>query len=357
MTLHITTPVDGTIYNRRTLNLHQGSLQIRVEGRCSGDARVTVNGAPAARSGTLLHAAVTPAPGVNRLTITADSASGRQSQTIRVFNDAASFPRYRMAIDDNIFFLRELVNDRSRSLFDHFYLAGLRRLHQRFDAAFLLNLFFTDGADFDLTHVPDRYREEWQDNAHWLKLAFHARSEFPDRPYQTAPPARLLADMDQVEEQITRFAGPATLAPLSVLHWVEMSPDARPALAGRGIRCLGGLFRGDAGTDLAYQLPPMQAACAATSDGVVDFDSNILFTRIDMVPNSTPIEKIVPLLEGLASNPAQAEIMDIVTHEQYFYPFYTRYLPDHFQRLETALRWLADHGYRSVFFHEGFAGA
>ncbi len=55
-------------------------------------------------------------------------------------------------------------------------------------------------------------------------------------------------------------------------------------------------------------------------------------------------------------NPNQAEIMDIFTHEQYFWPFYSNYLPDHFQRLETAIRWVKERGYKPVFFHEGFLG-
>jgi hypothetical protein len=48
--------------------------------------------------------------------------------------------------------------------------------------------------------------------------------------------------------------------------------------------------------------------------------------------------------------------MDIFTHEQYFWPFYSNYLPDHFKRLDVAIRWLTENGYKPVFFHEGFLG-
>jgi len=53
---------------------------------------------------------------------------------------------------------------------------------------------------------------------------------------------------------------------------------------------------------------------------------------------------------------APAEIMDLFTHEQYFWPFYSHYLPDHGKRLEVAIRWVTEHGYEPVFFHEGFLG-
>ena len=51
-----------------------------------------------------------------------------------------------------------------------------------------------------------------------------------------------------------------------------------------------------------------------------------------------------------------AEILDMFTHEQYFWPFYSHYLPDHVQRCETAIRWATEHGYEPVFFHEGLLG-
>ena len=88
----------------------------------------------------------------------------------------------------------------------------------------------------------------------------------------------------------------------------------------------------------------------------MDFDSGIVFSRVDIVCNSTPIERIVPTLEPLTRDPNQAEIMDLFTHEQYFWPFYANYIPDHFERLAVAIRWVTEHGYKPVFFHEGFLG-
>ena len=88
-----------------------------------------------------------------------------------------------------------------------------------------------------------------------------------------------------------------------------------------------------------------------------DFQSGIVFSRVDMVCNSTPIDRIAPTLESLSKDANQAEIMDLFTHEQYFWPFYAHYIPDHGQRLDTAIRWVTEHGYKPVFFHEGFLGA
>ena len=39
-------------------------------------------------------------------------------------------------------------------------------------------------------------------------------------------------------------------------------------------------------------------------------------------------------------------------HEQYAYPFYSNYQPDHLERMETMIRSLAEHGYESTYFTE-----
>ena len=49
--------------------------------------------------------------------------------------------------------------------------------------------------------------------------------------------------------------------------------------------------------------------------------------------------------------------MDVFTHEQYFWPFYNNYLPDHFQRLEKAVQWLTEHDYIPVLWNDGLMGA
>jgi hypothetical protein len=81
-----------------------------------------------------------------------------------------------------------------------------------------------------------------------------------------------------------------------------------------------------------------------------------VFSRISIVCNSMPLERIATVLEPLTKDPNTAEIMDLFTHEQYFWPFYFHYIPDHAQRVERAIRWVTEHGYQPVFFHEGLLG-
>ena len=76
-------------------------------------------------------------------------------------------------IDDNIRFLKEIMVQSMSSIFDHPYMAMLRRLHEKFDLKIQLNMFYRmDG--FDLSQMSDRYSEEWASAADWLKLSFHS---------------------------------------------------------------------------------------------------------------------------------------------------------------------------------------
>ncbi len=137
-----------------------------------------------------------------------------------------------------------------------------------------------------------------------------------------------------------------------------VQPDALKPLARRGVRVLSGYFRWiGSGWDVNYLLDDDRSEYLSRHDALMDFDSGIVFSRVDIVCNSTPPEQIVPTLSPLAKDPNTAEIMDLFTHEQYFWPFYSNYVPDHFQRLDAAIRWVTEHGYKPVFFHEGFLGA
>ena len=136
-----------------------------------------------------------------------------------------------------------------------------------------------------------------------------------------------------------------------------VQPTMLKPLYERGVRVLSGLFHRRIGNwDLNYFLNDDRSEYLSRNDALMDFDSGIVFSKIDLICNNTPIERIAPTLASLARDPNQAEIMDLFTHEQYFWPFYPRYVPDHAQRLDAAIRWVTEHDYKPVFFHEGLLG-
>lgn len=267
-----------------------------------------------------------------------------------------SFRRYRFQIDDNSFFLRDIHQKNYADLFDSFYLAGLRDLHRKYGAKFVLNIFnATPERDFELRMMSDKYKPQWADNADWLRLAFHAETEFPDRPYENDPPEKLARDYEKVQGEIVRFAGERTWTPPGIIHWGEVRPNCFPTLHRLGVRSLSGYFvkQGDR-YPTSFHLPEEVAGYLAENDGWYDFENDLVFDKLEMVVNLVPLAEITPILDASLANPKKAEMIDLLTHEQYFWPFYSNYIPEHFQRLDAALKYVSERGYRPVFHSDGF---
>jgi len=356
--LRIEEPFHGAVLNHRHGRQASDGLTIRVTGSAPLGDRVLVNGQPTERAGTTFSADVLLTENENDILAQSDGRFGRYQHHVRVVWDKHSEPRYRFAIDDNIFFLRDIAQNNHRSLFDCHYLDMLRRLHGEYGTLFALNIYFTDNDGFDLTQFPDRYKKEWEENADWLKLAFHALADEPARPYQYATPQQVTAEFDKVVEQIHRFAGERAYSPTTITHWAMLQPTAFKPLAERGVKVLSGYFRQRNGVwGINYNLDDARSEYLSRHDALKDFDSGIVFTKVDLICNHLPsIDRVVPTLEPLPKDANQAEIMDLTTHEQPFWPFWRGHLPDHAKRAETAIRWVTEHGYKPVFFHEGFLG-
>jgi hypothetical protein len=351
--LRILTPPDGAILNRHDGERMPRGLRILVEGVSPGPVRV--NGAPAEMRDGRFRASVVLAAHETRLT----AEGGGHKDSIRVFWDRASLPRYRFSIDDNIWFLRDIAQNAAKyaSIFDNPYLAFWREMHRKYGARIHFNIYReTEG--FNLSQMPAKYRDEWRRNADWIRLTFHARANDPARPYLESTAARIREDYRLVTREIDRFAGKEVLSNFTTIHWGTTTLAAARALRQEGVFGLAGYFEArDELPTVCYYLPLAQWTYLAGRDYWKDTAEDLLFVRHDMVVNSFKLEEIVPRLEKLAADPHQSEVLELMIHEQYFSPGYVAYQPDFRQKVERAIEWVTRRGYRAVFFGEGFLGA
>lgn len=354
--VQVTDPIDGAVLHPRLGRVTAAGVEVDVRGKADPDSDVRINGVAAVREGDAFSGTVLLRTGENVVDVQARKP-GTEPTAMRLRLNMAkeSVKRYRVVIDDNSFFLRDITQKGYASLFDCFYLNMLKDLHDRYGTQFTLNIFFTTGDDWDLTRFPERYRDEWRANASWLRLAFHAHAEKPDRPYTAAPIAKLIEDLERVNAQVLRFAGPETLSPPTVIHWGMTRPDAWKALYDKGSHVLGGYFsRWATGWEVNYNMDAFRSEWLSRHDLLKDHVSGVTFSKVDIVVNNTPLDQIVPHLEKVVADPRQNEIIDVLTHEQYFWPFYTNYLPDHPQRMERAIKFLTERGYKPVFLQDEF---
>lgn len=240
---------------------------------------------------------------------------------------------YNFFIDDNIFFFTDIYRLKYSSIFEHFYLANLKNIHEKYGTVFTLNCFRHNHhePDFDLSLFPEKYRSEFEDNSHWLRLAFHADSEYPPRPYKEAHPEKLEAHYLLWEKEMCRIAGIKTLIAPVIVHFFDALAPGRHFLRGRGMK----LYSVRQGNEPVYNLEFDQIEMA------VDMFLNLYFSDIEKMKND--------LAQKIAAN--QQKIL-IGSHEQYAYPHYRNFIPEYFDGVDSVCRMLAENGYQSVYYSE-----
>lgn len=377
--MNITYPRHGAVLCHADGREDTDGLTVTVEGTADPLARVEVNGVPARRDASRFSAEVTLRRFKTEIVARATGPRGADSHAVTVLYDRNSFKRYRLFIDDNIFFLEELARTRPRSMFDCEYLGWFRTLHEKYGTRTVLNVFykndhpdpggFVDGHEthFTLDKMPEWFRGEFEDNADWLRLAFHAFSEFPDRPYQYASAEKLADDYDRTAAEIERFAGKATLTWPTVIHWAMVHPDGMPVLRRRGVKVLGGQFVGartgpgqsDASTlqtDIGYGLDLERSLYLVDRGLLYDDHHDMVFHKGDACCNLLTPDEATRAVRRRIDSTHYNQLIGLASHEQYSFGFYHNYLPDHFQRIEAAVRTAHEAGYTPVFEQDGFLG-
>ena len=229
-----------------------------------------------------------------------------------------------------------------------------RDFNKKYGVKVVLNLFYsTPEEDFNLSQLSDKHKSQWKDNAHWLKLAFHARNEFPNHPFLVRTPEQFGADIDLIESQIKRFAGEKVYTRTALLHWGTIRQESLQVLIAKGWRTLSGSVWPLRGKSVSpylsqYQVPQYALKHLDVQDAWYNFDNGLLFVKIDLCCNRVPLKDTLPTLQQAYDNPNTREVMDLATHEQYFWPFYKNYLPDHPNRLDQAFRFVTERGYKAI---------
>ncbi len=246
--------------------------------------------------------------------------------------------------DDNIRFLKDISENRPKSIFENPYLAMYKRLHEEFGLKVQLNLFYAmDG--FDLSQMSADYYSEWRENTDWLKLSFHSRIE-NSTPYQFSGYNEVYDDCKTVHDQIFRFASPAVLAETTTVHYCLATKEGMSALSDLDVHGLLGLFGTDEQPRTSYCIDEKSAS--VLRNGTIIFKDGMSYAPIDIVLNMFSEEEILKKLSRLLHR----ESIWVMIHEQYFYHDYKRYQPEFEEKLRTTFSYLKNNGYDSCFFED-----
>ena len=240
---------------------------------------------------------------------------------------------YNFFIDDNIFFFTDIVKHSFKSVFDNFYLAGLKRMHEKYGVKFTLNSFYHNfhEPEFDLSLVDERYRGEFEKNSDWLRFAFHGDSEYPEYPYSEAYPEKYPEHYEKWYDSMKRIAGEQSIIAPVIYHYFGATPEIRCYMRERGMKFHA--MRNE--TKLQYRAEFDQYELS------VDAILNLYWDDIDGIAKALE-EKIVS---------GQDKIL-IGSHEQYAYKHYVNYIPRYFDEIEIACKTMNKHGFECVYFNE-----
>lgn len=299
-------------------------------------------------------------------------------------------------IDDVIWLFRDLTRKKYDSLFDNEFIHVLKTAYEKYGVKTQLNVFYrTDyfygNDEFTLAEMTDKYKAEWEEASSWLKLAFHAKQEFPDYPHVNAKYEDVKAIYEDITNEIKRFAGEKTIATAITPHWLPMSYEGVKALYDCGVRIMNASWGGNAKeyngdpASLPYghalrllnnRQPETKVFSRNTRDvainnsicaynHILEKDNDAIFDNFGYIKdektgmafkrlcnssclNLTPLDELEEELMGKIDS----EFHGFATHEQYFYEEYLAYQPDYADKIYKTGEVLKANGYEFIFAEE-----
>ena len=356
---HFVFPIEGDVLNNYDGEVRDGKLYIKA--MVESDSEVTVNGVKAEKIDGLYVATVCINDGETRLT----AKSCDNTDEITVFTVKKPTGYYRLSSDDNIIFLYDINKNKDvyTSIFDNPYLAVYKKAHDLYGAAVHLNIYYEMPAThpgfsgereyFNLSMMTDKFRDEWAANSHWLKLNFHAKADKPDMPYKNTDYDTIYRECKRVMDEIVRFAGKGTLSEETTIHWGECTYEGVKAVRDLGIKNLAGYFMltPDEPT-VSYFYPKYLVDHICRRDFWDDTELDVFCCKIDKVLNLYSVKENLDMLSVMCTDRAVSGFIEIMIHEEYFYPDYAGYKPDFEALVLEPCRLICEKGYKGAFIFE-----
>ena len=352
-------PIDGDCVNERDGKAAENGVTVSVKVKANENSDIYICGKKAEYTDGVFTADVTFC-GYRNTVIAEDRVSGEEKK-IAVYYLPKAVGKFRVSSDDNIIFLQDITKNKDvyKSIFENPYLAMYKKAHDLYGAKVHLNLFYEfhpeehnrfSGKEreyFDLSMMTDKFKDEFIANSDWLKLAFHAKNEFPDAPYKNTTDKQITDDCVKICREIVRFAGEECISDSTTVHWGEVNREGVRALRALGFKSLTGYFRrAPNGRPLvAYYTDGALLDHIETRDFWFDTEEDMMYGRIDRVLNEGSFEQVMEDVKKAAEDPHRGGFVSIMIHEQYFHSDYVRYLPDFEARVLESCRYLYEKGY------------
>ncbi|MGI6562613.1 MAG: hypothetical protein ACOX3Q_08655 [Clostridia bacterium] len=350
-------PVDGVMLTDAAGKKTEEGLKIRCIVNAAQGRRITINGVPCAYN-TSQYTADVLLKGYKTRLVARDEDS-KEETFIEVFYLKNAHKKYRFSLDDNIWCFQNLAKRQRdyKSLFEDPYLNLIKTMHDKYGTKFHLNIYYEcpEFGGFNLTQMPDKFKSEWAYHSDWLRLSFHANANLPDRPYIRGTFDQVKLEHERVADEIIRFAGEEAFSRLvTTVHWGDATLETVRALRSCGVKAFVGSFRyhDPDNVSIRYYLNAEQCALLNIYGFYYDKQEDVYFVRYGASMQHIPLSDIPKDFEIFQKQHPLYTFKELCVHEQYFYPHYIKYMPDYYERFDTAIRWCVENGYRPSFIKE-----
>lgn len=344
-------PIDGDMLNANDGTVAGEKLITQVKISAPSGSKIKVNGVKAKYVEGIYQADISLKGYENVIELIEEKQGYKES--IKIFWLKNCINRYRLAFNANIKCWKDIAKnaDKYKSIFDNPYLGLMKQVHDTYGTKIHLNIFYqTDG--FNLSQMPDKFKDEWKANAGWLELSFSAIQDEPGNPYLNAGYDQVKKDCDLVKSEIRRFAGEEVMSKETTLHYGAATVEGCRALRDSGYKVLAGYFNVDDNKSaVSYYLNVEQRRHIKKRFIWRDNKEGLIFARLSLVINTVKLEEIIPHLNEVRKN-SNPGLIDLMIHEHYFHPDYVAYQPDYKEKIMTAVKWAVDNGYKPGFLTE-----
>lgn len=340
------TPINGTMVCDKAGIIEGDALIVDITIKASAGRKITVNGLKTTDNGGY-YTVKFPLTAYENKLVARDTETGDIAEaTIYRLKDASM--KYRLSLDDNIWFFQDIAKNNYKSVFENPYLRLMKDMNCKYGTKVHANIYYCTPRDggFTLNQFPDRYKGEFEEASEWLRLSFHAFKDLPNEPYLTAGHKQAFEECEMVTNEIKRFAGEKALSDYTTIHWCRGTKEACKAFRENGYKYLQG------GTPENYYLTTGQFLEAVRKYGnYYDSETDLVFTTSSCLLNAAAIgpNEIPKHLDARTAQYPLNGFIDLIIHEQYFYKHFHKYLPDYAERVEAGIRWCHEHGYEPSF--------
>ncbi len=346
------TPLSGTMVCDKAGTIEGDALLIDVTLKSAANRKITINGLETTDNGGY-YTIKFPLTAYENKLVARDTETGDTAEaTIYRLKDASM--KYRLSLDDNVWFFHDIAKNNYKSIFENPYLKILKDMYDKYGNKSHVNIYYccSEFGGFNLSQFPDKYKSEFEEASEWMRFSFHAFKNLPDEPY-VHESTRAATGYDQafeecqmVNNEIIRIAGEKALSDYTTIHWCRGTVSACKAFRANGYKYLQG------GTPHNYHITDDQFREAVRKYGYFyEPNTDLVITTSSVLLNAAevgPVE-IQKKLELYEKNYPLNGFLDLIIHEQYFYPHFHKYLPDYAERIEAGVKWCHEHGYKPSF--------